>query len=133
MENNNETQATEVVPTENPPPEPANDVAPAEDATPASDAVASDAVASEQNVPEPKKAVDKYSADNEEDLGKKEDKEPARKTLIRVLVSILIIAVGIFLVLWIVSIAAQYESISAMLQDMGNEVGLMIRRIQGKE
>jgi len=69
----------------------------------------------------------------EEEEEEKKDKEPFKKTLIRVIISILIIAVGIFLVLWIVSLAAQYDSISDMLRDMSNEVNLMIRRIQGRE
>lgn len=49
--------------------------------------------------------------------------------LLRALISIVLIAVLVFLVLWVVSIAAHYNSIPAMLRDMSGEVAGAWQRI----
>ncbi|MDL2294723.1 hypothetical protein LJC60_08900 [Ruminococcaceae bacterium OttesenSCG-928-D13] len=65
------------------------------------------------------------------DGGKKKQKgkEGAGKTLIRVLITLLIIAVGIFLVLFLVAKAGRFDSIGSMLQHMFTELSLMWQRI----
>ncbi len=51
------------------------------------------------------------------------------RLLIRILVVVAIIVVGVFLILWIVSRAAKYEIIGAMLDHMFGELDLMWKRI----
>jgi len=50
-------------------------------------------------------------------------------TVIRTLIALIIIAVGIYLILYLVARAAKYETISAMLQSMFIELELMWQRI----
>jgi hypothetical protein len=71
---------------------------------------------------------------NNEKLSRKErnqkkDKEGAHKTLIRVIISIMVIVVGVFLILFFVAKAAKYDSIGAMLENMSTELSLMWQRI----
>ena len=56
-------------------------------------------------------------------------KEKWKRVLLRVIVSLAAIAVGIFIILFCVAKAAQYDSISSMLQHMGGELALMWQRI----
>lgn len=60
---------------------------------------------------------------------KKKGKEAAGKTLIRILITLLIIAVGIFLVLLLVAKAGRFDSIGSMLQHMFTEMSVMWQRI----
>ena len=60
---------------------------------------------------------------------KKKNKEPGHKTLLRVIISILIVAVGIYLILFLVARAAMYDSIGSMLQHMFVELSVMWQRI----
>lgn len=46
-------------------------------------------------------------------------KAPVWQRVLRVVVSLVLMALCIFAVLWVVSIAALYDSIPAMLRDMG--------------
>ena len=50
-------------------------------------------------------------------------------TIIRTLIALIIIAVGVYLVLYLVARAAKYETISAMLQSMYIELQLMWQRV----
>jgi len=50
-------------------------------------------------------------------------------TLIRIIISLLLIAGGIYLILFLVARAAKYDSIQAMLQSMFIELELMWQRI----
>ena len=134
MENNDTNQATEAP--ETPEPEKATnaEAAPAGDAAAGTAAVGTAAVgtasadkAKQLNVTSRTDLSDHEKEDEDN------DKEPVRKTFIRVLASILIIVVSVFLLLLIVSRAAQYESIPAMLQDMSADLGLMVQRVLGRE
>ncbi len=59
--------------------------------------------------------------------GKKMPK--AVKTLIRVAIILAVIALGIFLILFIVAKASRYDSIGSMLEHMFTELWLMWQRI----
>jgi len=63
----------------------------------------------------------------------KRSRGKARKTvlatLFRVIISLIVIVIGVYLVLYVVSVAARFESISAMLQSMRIELDLMWQRI----
>lgn len=56
-------------------------------------------------------------------------KEPFLKKLARVAIYLIIIAVLIFLILFLVSRAAQYDSIGSMLRHMWGELRLMADRV----
>lgn len=60
--------------------------------------------------------------------GKK--KKNIGSTLIRILVNVAIIALGVILLLWLVSKAAKYDSIGSMLDSMLIELELMWERIR---
>lgn len=60
---------------------------------------------------------------------KKKTREGAHWTLVRILVAILILALGIFLILFFVAKASHFDSIGSMLQHMFIELGLMWQRI----
>ena len=60
---------------------------------------------------------------------KKKNKESVRKTLIRVVISLLVIAIGVFLISFFVAKASLYDSIGSMLSHMFGEVSLMWERI----
>ena len=68
-------------------------------------------------------------ATNEEPKKKKKKKRSAVVTLIRIVVSLVIITVGIYLILFFVARAAKYDSIQAMVQSMLVELELMWQRI----
>lgn len=55
--------------------------------------------------------------------------ESRKKVVIRAIITVVAILIGIFLVLFIVSRAALYDSIPAMLGDMGVQLAEAIRRI----
>ena len=50
-------------------------------------------------------------------------------TVIRTVIALVIIAVGVYLILYLVARAAKYETISAMLQSMFIELELMWQRV----
>ena len=64
-----------------------------------------------------------------EELESEKIKETRRKKLIRVLLYLVIISVGIFAVLFLISKAALYDSIGSMLRHMWGELQLMGERI----
>jgi len=51
-------------------------------------------------------------------------------TIIRIVVSVIIIVLGVYLILYLVMRAAKYDSIQAMLQRMFVELELMWQRIR---
>lgn len=69
--------------------------------------------------------------ENAPQAAEKKDKkrEGVPKYLLRVIIALVILAVGIFLILFFVAKAARYDSIGAMLQHMGVELQLMWQRI----
>ena len=50
-------------------------------------------------------------------------------TIIRTVIALVIIAIGVYLILYLVARAAKYETISAMLQSMFIELELMWQRV----
>ena len=77
----------------------------------------------------------------EDSAGGSKDKKSAKKspvkhealvkTLVRIIISIAIIAGGIFIVLYIISVAGQFESMGSMIRHMLSELQLMSERIGG--
>ena len=67
--------------------------------------------------------------DLRQELEQEKIKETQRKKLIRVLLYLVIIAVGIFAVLLLIAKAALYDSIGSMLRHMWGELQLMGERI----
>jgi len=61
---------------------------------------------------------------------KKKRKRHPLISLLRIVIALIIIAVGIYLILFIVAYAAKYDSISAMLESMRVELDLMWQRIK---
>jgi len=71
-------------------------------------------------------------ADNQADgdaITEKKKKGSLLWSIIRILISIVVIAVGVFIILYLVARYAKYDSISSMLQSMWIELGLMWQRI----
>lgn len=60
---------------------------------------------------------------------KKRGKEPLYKTVLRVVISIVLLAIGVFIILLLVAKAARFDSIASMLQHMSVELSLMWQRI----
>lgn len=56
-------------------------------------------------------------------------KEPMTRMLLRVMLSIAVIAAGTWLILFCVARAAQYDSIAAMCRHMASELALIWQRI----
>jgi len=83
---------------------------------------------SADTLPSLQELVDKNKILNIEAPQKKKNKSIVR-TIIRIVVSILVIAIGIYLILWLVSRAAKYETISEMLQHMWEHLQIMWERI----
>jgi len=50
-------------------------------------------------------------------------------TIVRIVVSIIVIVIGVYLILWLVSRAAKYETISEMLGHMWEHLQIMWERI----
>ncbi|MDL2253850.1 hypothetical protein LJC49_07245 [Ruminococcaceae bacterium OttesenSCG-928-I18] len=69
------------------------------------------------------------TAQTKEETAKKKNKEPVRKTVLRIVISLLVIALGIFLILFFVAKASLYDSIGSMLSHMFGELNLMWERI----
>jgi len=63
---------------------------------------------------------------------KQRKKEPVSKTILRVLIYMSIIAILFFVVLFLISRAALYDSIGSMLQHMWGELQLMGERIRNR-
>ena len=57
-------------------------------------------------------------------------KEKNSKRLIRVLITIVVIIVGVFLILWLIAKAANYNTVADMVNVMLGELDLMWTRIQ---
>ena len=72
--------------------------------------------------------VQDIDSDGDKPKKKKKKRRPI-VTLLRIVLSLVLIAVGIFLILWLVARAAKYDSIPAMLQRMFVELELMWQRI----
>jgi len=83
------------------------------------------------NVPEgfPTLAQQVENTQEEKPAGKRKKKRSVLVTLIRIIVSVLIIAVGIYVILYLVARAAKYDSIPAMIRSMLVELDLMWQRI----
>lgn len=60
---------------------------------------------------------------------KKIKKEKPRNTLLRILISLVVLALGVYLILFVVAKAGRFDSIGSMLQHMSVEVSLMWQRI----
>ena len=82
------------------------------------------------------KENEEQSKENEEQP--KENEEQSKKkakpsvwwTILRIVIALVIIAAGVFLILYIIARAAKYETILAMLQSMYIELELMWQRIR---
>jgi len=61
---------------------------------------------------------------------KKKKKRHPLISLLRIVIALIIIAVGIYGILYIVAYAAKYDSIAAMLESMRVELDLMWQRIR---
>jgi len=83
------------------------------------------------NIPEgfPTPAQQIENNKEEKPLAKRKKKRSFLVTLIRIVVSLVLIAIGIYLILFLVARAAKYDSIPAMLQSMFIELELMWQRI----
>jgi len=73
-------------------------------------------------------AIEKDNSQNGKTPKKRKKRKPIM-TLLRVVISLVLIAIGIFLILFLVARAAKYDSIPAMLQRMIVELELMWQRI----
>jgi hypothetical protein len=62
--------------------------------------------------------------------GKRKRKRHPVKSLLRILIALVVIAAGIFLILFAVAYFAKYDSIPAMLESMRAELALMWQRIR---
>ena len=80
---------------------------------------------------QPKPKEDEASAAKKEPKGKKKQKRHPIRSLLRILIALIIIAGGIYLILFLVAYFAKYESIPAMLASMRVELDLMWQRIRG--
>lgn len=60
---------------------------------------------------------------------KRRGKESGLKTFLRILITLAVIALGIFLILFVVAKAGRFDSIGSMLRHMGVELSLMWQRI----
>ena len=69
------------------------------------------------------------TAQQQEPTKKKKKKQSAGMIILRIFITILIIAVGIFGIIFIVAKASGRESIIEMLRHMQNELSLMWQRI----
>jgi len=69
------------------------------------------------------------SHDSDKPAKKKKKKRKPIITLLRIVISLILIAAGIYLILFLVAKAAKYDSIPAMLQRMFVELELMWQRI----
>jgi hypothetical protein len=65
-----------------------------------------------------------------EPLKKRKHKRHPVKSLLRILLALVIIAAGIYLILFVVAWLAKYDSIAAMLESMRVELDLMWQRIR---
>ena len=63
------------------------------------------------------------------DDGKDKKGEEPMKRVLRIVISILIIALGIFIILWAVAKASLFGSIGEMLRRMGTDLQVMFARI----
>jgi len=72
------------------------------------------------------------NASNSEEvpLVKRKRKRHPVKSLLRILLALVVIAGGIFLILFVVAYLAKYDSIPAMLESMRVELSLMWQRIR---
>ena len=61
---------------------------------------------------------------------KRKRKKHIGMTLLRLIIALFVIAVGVYLILYIVAYAAKYETIGAMLESMNIELSLMWQRIR---
>jgi flagellar basal body-associated protein FliL len=87
----------------------------------------------------PEEGVEEPESNIESPAENTENKEPPKKkkkkkrgplwTLLRILIALVLIAVGTALILYIVALAAKYESVAAMLRSMLVELELMWQRI----
>jgi uncharacterized protein HemX len=80
---------------------------------------------------EPKPDEGKAPVTKKEPKGKRKRKRHPIKSLLRILIALIIIAGGIYLILFLVAYFAKYESIPAMLASMRVELDLMWQRIRG--
>jgi len=80
---------------------------------------------------QPKPKEDESSAAKKEPKGKRKRKRHPIRSLLRILIALIIIAGGIYLILFLVAYFAKYESIPAMLASMRVELDLMWQRIRG--
>ncbi len=67
--------------------------------------------------------------DKKPDDGKGKNGEEPMKRILRIVISILIIALGIFIILWAVAKASLFGSIGEMLRRMGTDLQVMFARI----
>ena len=77
--------------------------------------------------PEPQKTRD--SASVESFTRKRRRKKHPGRAALRTIIALVVIAVGIYLILYFIAMAAKYDTIPAMLQSMGVELSLMWQRI----
>jgi uncharacterized membrane protein len=70
------------------------------------------------------------SASKKESANKRKRKRHPVKSLLRILIALIIIAGGIYLILFAVAYFAKYDSIAAMLESMRVELDLMWQRIR---
>lgn len=87
------------------------------------------ALATQQAQPEPMANIDEEALEGYYKTPEDIRKEKRRRTMLRVIISVAIIVVGIFLILLLISKAAQYPSIGSMLAHMSEELALMWQRI----
>ena len=79
---------------------------------------------------QPKPNESESAVAKEKPKGKKKQKRHPIRSLLRILIALIIIAGGIYLILFLVAYFAKYESIPAMLASMRVELDLMWQRIR---
>jgi len=79
--------------------------------------------------PQPEAQADAAPAAKKKPSGKRKQKRHPIKSLLRILIALVIIAAGIYLILFAVAYFAKYDSIAAMLESMRAELSLMWQRI----
>ena len=105
------------------------------DATPGGDW--SEAMNNDSNTDQVDQFLQAQSVSEDEYEGDQDEKQSLFKkvkasfwwTIIRTVIALVIIAVGVYLILYLVARAAKYETISAMLQSMFIELELMWQRV----
>ena len=78
----------------------------------------------------PKEDPPKKDSPKKDPPKKRKQKRHPIKSLLRILLALIIIAAGIYLILFIVAYASRYDSIGSMLDRMFEELSLMWQRIR---